>query len=174
MTTSQNGWPAIQHSDSKLLHKWVIPDTERYLLLRNGSAGFLLAHMALWFHEEVQHLDIHGQHWDEWGWAYRDIRDSNELSNHASGTAMDLNATLYPLGTTNMSRERRHLIEVREEFYHGCIRWGGDYSGRKDQQHFEINKALQQVEHTARSLLDSQRGERILKANPGQKHVILS
>ena len=57
MATSQNGFPALA-SDSPSLHKWIIPGTDRHFVARNGSAGFLLAHFALWFHECVEPLNV--------------------------------------------------------------------------------------------------------------------
>src|SRR5690606_34980535 len=34
----------------------------------------------------------------------------------------------------------------------GVVRWGGDYSGRKDEMHFEINANAARVAQVARSL----------------------
>ena len=56
MSTSQNGWPALS-SGSSLLRKFVVPGTNRHFVLRDGSAGFLLCHLILWFHEVVHKLD---------------------------------------------------------------------------------------------------------------------
>ena len=94
---SQNGFPvlATNHTTGPLprLRKWVIPGANRHVYLRDGSVGFLLVHFALWFHETISRLD-QGV-WDEWGWAVRNVRGSSTvISNHASGTAVDLNATL--------------------------------------------------------------------------------
>lgn len=174
MATSQNGWPALD-SGSPKLHKWVVPGTNRHFVLRNGSAGFLLCHFILWYHEKVHKLNEAGSVWDEWAYAYRPVRGSvSNLSNHSSGTAVDLNATKYPLGTMLMAAWRKVKIRARLKFYAGTIRWGGDYSGRKDEMHFEINKPMARCERRARRLMKTKRGKRILKANPGQKRVILS
>jgi hypothetical protein len=173
MSVSQNGWPVLA-SSSSLLHKWVIPGTGRHFVLRNGSAGFLLAHYILWHHERVE--AISGGVWDEWGYAYRPIRgQSSGYSNHASGTAADVNATHYPLGLVLMTATRAARIRVRlRRVLKGTIRWGGDYLNRKDQMHFEVNAPLSTCEALARQLMDTPRGRRILEANPGQRQVILS
>lgn len=173
MSTSQNGWQALQ-SNSSLLHKWVIPGANRYFVLRQGAAGFLLCHLILWYHETIHRLDEKGSVWDEWAYAFRDVRGADDLSNHASGTAVDLNATRYPLGTTNMLSWRKVKIRARMAFYGFCIRWGGSYEGRKDEMHFEINRSLSFCEKVARRLMDTPRGKRILQANPGQARVIRS
>ena len=174
MATSQNGWPALSSNSSKL-HKWQVPGTDRHFVLRNGSAGFILCHLILWFHEKVHKLNEAGSVWDEWAYAWRPIRgDEDDLSNHASGTAVDLNATRYPLGTMLMAAWRRTKIRMRLKMYRNCIRWGGDYRGRKDEMHFEINRSLELCEIVAKRLMKTKRGKRILASNSSQKAVVLS
>lgn len=174
MSTSQNGWVALA-PDSPRLHSWVIPGSKTKLRLRNGSAGFLLVHLALWFDQTVE--DIDGPVLDDWGYAYRPVRGySATLSNHSSGTAMDLNATKHVLGAENtFSRADERLIRQRvDNFFNDTIRWGGEYAGRKDEMHFEINADLAKCERVARRLISTPRGRRILAANPGQRSVVLS
>lgn len=175
MSTSQNGWPALS-SGSSLLHTWVIPGKheDTLLKLRHGSAGFLLCHLALCFDTKVEVLDE--PLLDDWGYAYRPVRGySTTLSNHSSGTAEDLNATDHPIGVENTFSdaevEQIHRFLAR---YDGCIRWGGDYRNRKDEMHFELDRQLAACERVARRLMDSKRGQIILRANPGQRAVILS
>lgn len=174
MSLSQNGWPALA-PDSPKLHSWVIPGSKTKLRLRNGSAGFLLVHLALWFDQRIE--DVDGPRLDDWGYAYRPVRGyTATLSNHSSGTAMDLNATKHVLSAENtFSRDDERLIRRRvDRFFDDCIRWGGEYQGRKDEMHFEINADLARCERMARRLMSTPRGRRILAANPGQRAVILS
>lgn len=179
MATSQNGWPALS-SDSSQLHLWSVPAGKhdsgvRKLKIRNGSAGFLLTHLVLWFDDVIE--DVEGGPLDDWGHAYRAVRGyDSTLSNHASGTAVDLNAPRHWLGAENtFSVEKERLILRRVNgFFDGAIRWGGEYSGRKDEMHFEIDCSLKYAEQIARDLLDTPRGRLILEANRGQKAVILS
>jgi hypothetical protein len=174
VAVSQNGWRGLP-TRSPLLHTWVIPGQSgtTKIRLRNGSAGFLLAHLALWFDDLVE--DLTEPVLDDWGYAYRPVRGYvNNLSNHASGTAIDLNATDHPLGKVGtFTTAETRAIRRRLAFYGGAIKWG-DYRGRRDEMHFEINAPLQAVEHQARRLLDSPRGARLLKHNPGQRAVVLS
>lgn len=174
MATSQNGYTAIARSDSPLLHRWKIPGTQRYFLMRRGAVGFVLAWWIHWYHHNIQRLNLKGQPWDEWAWAWRAIRGAEDLSNHASATAVDLNASIYPLGTTLMAAWRRAKIRRKLVMLRGCLRWGGDYEGRKDQMHFEANRGLKAFERLARRLMRTKRGKIILAANPGQKRIILS
>lgn len=174
MATSQNGWEAL-NSDSPRLYTWDIPDTHRSIRLRNGSAGFLLVHLAMWFDARVE--DVDGGVLDDWGYAYRPIRGyESGLSNHSSGTAMDLNATQHNLGAedTFTAEEELRIRRRVNDFFDGAIRWGGQYNGRKDEMHFEINCSLPAAEHVARRLMTSARGKRILEHNKSQREVILS
>jgi hypothetical protein len=180
VSTSQNGWPALSSTSDKL-HTWTIPggkEGSSRIRLRHGSAGFLLCHFAMWFDKRVEDLqdNYNDGDLDDWGYAYRAVRGySSTLSNHASGTALDLNATDHPLGVDKtFTPGEVILIHKRLNYYAGCIRWGGDYRGRKDEMHVEIDLPLQACERVARKLLDSPRGERLLEANPGQREVILS
>jgi hypothetical protein len=175
LATSQNHWPALPAGSDKL-YEWEIPARSGTftLLLRNGSAGFLLAHFALWFADVIE--PVMAKLLDDWGFAYRYVRGySATLSNHASGTAMDLNATSHPLGKTGTFKPWQVVkIRARLLIYRGCLRWGGDYLGRKDEMHTEINADLAACEKRARALMKTKRGLRILEANPTQKAVILS
>lgn len=180
-TVSANGWQVIDGStDGPLprLRKWVIPTpgapADRHLYMRDGSAGFLLAHLALWFHEKVERLDLGV--WDEWGYAPRPIRGGSTPSNHASGTAMDLNATRHPMGVPiarTFTAGQVKAIRRRLKVYGGRIDWGGDWT-RPDGMHFELSpgSTLAGVESRARQLIDTPRGERVLAANPGALVVI--
>lgn len=175
MSTSQNGWPVLEAGSPKL-HRWAIPcvNGTLYLTLRNGSAGFLLVHFLLWFSEVIE--DLTGAHpADDWGWAVRAIRGSSTVSNHASGTAADGNATEHPLGVrgTLTSKEKESIL-ARLRLYKGCLRHGAFYAGRVDEMHVEIDQDLATCEEVARQLMDTPRGKRILAANPGQRQLILS
>lgn len=137
MLASQNGYSA---NDVTRTVVWTIPGTTRQVRLRAGAEGYLLTDFASWFDANIEDID-EGQ-LDDWGYAERTIRgDSVTLSNHASGTAIDLNATRHPLGTfgTYSSGQELRIREVLETRYGGTIRSGIFYEGRKDPMHFEIN-----------------------------------
>lgn len=180
MSTSQNGWPVLA-ADSSKLRTIVVPalNGEFTIRVRGGSAGFLLAHWALWFAEYIE--KVLGKVLDDWGHAVRPVRGySTTMSNHASGTAIDLNSLRHQLGAVGTFRYFVHgrraevIIRARLLFYRGCLKWGGDYRGRKDEMHVEINRPLAACERNARRLMDTPRGKRILAANPGLREEILS
>lgn len=177
MTESQNGWRVL---DADQLRAWRIParkgDALHYphggpaviLPLAHRPAGFLLVHFALWFHERVESLTAQPQR-DEWGWAPRNIIGSSTISNHASGTAMDLNATRHPLGVPTMATftpRQVRAIRRRLRLYRGCLRWGGDFQTRPDAMHVEVNASKARVEAVARVLRHTPRGRRVTRLNP--------
>jgi hypothetical protein len=179
MATSQNGYPALASTSSRLRTiKIPARNGAVYLRMRGGAVGFLLAYLALWFSEKLEDLTAQGVK-DDWAYAYRPVRSSTDLSNHASGTAIDLNATWHPLGMvlTGIFRRRAARDLLNDFLAHklrGCIRWGGNYNGRKDEMHFEIVQNIVICERVAKRLMLTPRGQRILKANPGLKKEILS
>lgn len=178
---SQNGWPVLTGATDgphPRLRKAVVPGANRHLYLRDGSVAFLILHFALWWHERISRLD--GGVWDEWGWADRNVRGStNVISNHASGTAGDLDATQYPRGIAVALRFKPIqlvLIHRRLRLYGGALTWGGDFRRTPDGMHVEITEGhrLHHIENVARRLMTTPRGKRILAANPGLREVIES
>ncbi|SDN95676.1 peptidoglycan-binding protein [Geodermatophilus sp. DSM 45219] len=139
MVASQNGYSA---NDRTIVQSYAIGSSGRTrVTLRKGSTGAMLQHFANWFDAEVQ--DIDAGRLDDWGYAERNVRDSSDVSNHASGTAVDLNATRWPLGSRasiNLSAAQVAAVQTQLQLYEGCIRWGENYSGRTDPMHFEINR----------------------------------
>jgi hypothetical protein len=188
--TSANNWPVIFDGDTTgampRLRKWYVPagkgltKGERWFYLRDGAAGFVLLHFILWFHETIERLDTQ-KLWDEWGWAVRPVRGQTRgYSNHASGTAADVNATVHPRGVSIWRTFKTWQIKaihawVKSTKYSGVLTWGGDWS-TPDGMHIEIKEgvSLSKVERVARRLMLTPRGKRILEANPGAKKVILS
>lgn len=157
MATSQNGWPA---NNIGLTKSWKIPGTTRAVRLEAGDAGYLLVDFAAWFDKNVESID-EGE-LDDWGYAERPIRGSTTtLSNHASGTAIDLNATRHPLGVVNtFSVAQRNRIRAKLKEYDGVLRWGGDYKGRKDEMHVEINASKARVAAVAKALRNPPTGSK--------------
>lgn len=71
-----------------------------------------------------------------WGNSCRKIRNSNNWSNHAWGLAVDLNAPENPMGPrTGRIRKYPSVIALWKKY---GFYWGGDYSSRADDMHFEF------------------------------------
>lgn len=164
MRYSQNGWPVIERET--LTRSWVIPGADRTMKLADGAAGFVLAWWTLWFHDRVEPLSEGG--YDDWGWALRLIADSTTISNHASGTAVDLNSLKHPVGsaeTRTFTLEQIDRINRRLAFVQNVIRWGGNYSTTTDAMHFEINADPATVAAVCELLKLTPRGEALAAAN---------
>lgn len=143
---SQNGWSVISQS---YVRNWTIGG--RTLPVRRGAAGFVLAHWTWYFNFNIETLL---PTYDDWGWALRRIAGSNEWSNHASGTAVDLNADAHPQGRRDTFTPTYAAL-IRERLggkYDNLITWGGDYSTTVDEMHYEINGTYAQVKALADKL----------------------
>lgn len=129
--TSQNGWPEITSArDSRLV---AIPWVTGPVL--SGDVAVVLTHVAERFDAEVEPVDVASS----WGWAHRPVRAGTDLSNHASGTAIDLNATAHALGASGtFTDEQVAAIRAILADVAPAVRWGGDYPDRPDEMHFEI------------------------------------
>jgi hypothetical protein len=168
---SQNGWPVIQSESSLRLRMFHIPATTGavFLRLQNGHAGFVLAHYALWFAEEVETVFGGG---DDFGWSPRRIEGSDEWSNHASATAEDLNASKHPQGQHTFTAKMTDKVHARlalpiySTVEGPALRWGGDYHGTVDEMHVEVNVSASALDKTYAACLATPRGRRLRVANP--------
>jgi len=133
--TSPNGWPASEDKQAIGIQSFVIPGTKTKIACANAVAP-LLINFCKEFNELVEPIN-QGQ-LDDWGYAFRMTRSSDRvLSNHASGTAIDLNAIEHPLVKSNtFNKDQRNTINLLITKY--GLNWGGNYKKRKDDMHFEI------------------------------------
>lgn len=146
---SHNGWPASQDRNAIKIKSYRIPGT-RISFTCAAAVAPILVNFAKDFHERVEPIDKGKL--DDWGYAYRPIRGTTvHLSNHASGTAIDLNATKHPLGASGTFTKAQERT-IRELCRHYGLRWGGDYEVRKDEMHFEIHRNPEQVKDLIRDL----------------------
>ena len=134
--TSHNGWRASKDPDEITIKSYTVPGTKTRLRCAEAVAPLLIG-FAAEFHELIEPIDEGAV--DDWGYAFRQIRGSTDkLSNHASGTAIDLNAPKHALGLVGtFPPEKVPMIRALAKKY--GLRWGGDYLNRKDEMHFEID-----------------------------------
>ena len=170
MRTSQNGWPASKDPEEIQIISKRVPGTALKLRVAAPVAPLLIA-FARDFHKEIERIN-EGQ-LDDWGYAYRDIRGASTLSNHASGTAIDLNATQHPLGAENTFTDEQARTIRRLCRKYG-LRWGGDYRNRKDEMHFEIAMNAAQVANLIRTLRLEKDGDEEAKESDQDSEAISS
>jgi hypothetical protein len=135
METSYNGYPASKDPAEIKIKSYSVKGTDRKLRCAE-SVGPLLAAFAAEFHELIEPIDNGGL--DDWGYCFRMVRGTTDkLSNHSSGTAIDLNATRHALGKVGtFPAEKVPMIRALAKKY--GLKWGGDYVNRKDEMHFEV------------------------------------
>ena len=135
MQTSYNGWPASKDQAEIGIKAYKVEGTSLKLRCAEMAAP-LLINFAKEFNELIEPLE--GGALDDWGYCYRDVRGvPGKLSNHSSGTAIDLNASKHPLGKVGtFDAAKVPMIKALAKKY--GLTWGGDWA-RKDEMHFEIN-----------------------------------
>jgi len=133
--TSQNGWPASPRGSD-------IGIVTLSVNLRSGTKSVQVAsrvadvfrEMIEWWDENIEPVTQLG------GYNYREIRGyegSGTLSNHSSGTAIDINWDKHPLGSEGTFTTAQSAM-IRAKAATLGLRWGGDYKGRKDEHHLEV------------------------------------
>lgn len=140
--SSENGWSA---NDRSCIASYSLPGGK--VALRKGDVSVVLLWCAQRWHETVEPLVWPGI----WGYAERNIRgNATTLSNHASGSAVDLNAPRHPLGRRGTFSPAQ-VVAIRLILNHceGVVRWGGDYTSRPDEMHLEINAGSAAVRRVA-------------------------
>jgi len=119
--------------------------------------------VLLWFAKEFNaHVEpLH--HNDTGGFIIKGIEGGVSLSNHASGTAMDLRWNDHPLGARGTFGALQ-VATIRRllNLCGGVVRWGGDYHSRADEMHYEINAGPSRV----RALADRIRAGHMPDTNP--------
>ena len=131
---SYNGWPASKDVESIRIKSYAIKGSSIKLRCAYFAAPLLVA-FAESFNELIEPID--GGALDDWGYCYRDVRGvPGKLSNHSSGTAIDLNATKHPLGKAGtFPAEKVPMILALTKKY--SLIWGGTWT-RRDEMHFEV------------------------------------
>lgn len=135
--TSYNDFPVGTPGSTIGITSFPIPGSSVTLQLKGGDAGTILAYVARRFNAEVEPL-IRAQCG---GYEYRrNVNNPSVWSNHASGTAMDLNWSRHPNGAKGtFSAGQVAAIRRILSACNGTVYWGGDYRGTTDEMHFEIN-----------------------------------
>lgn len=136
MATAQNGWAASANKgDVNVNPNFNVNGILFPGGVKDGDVSKVLHYVASQFHARVEKLH---DGWC-WGYSYRPISGSASLSNHSAGCAIDVNAPNHPLGKAGtFSAAQVATIHTILNEVGGVVRWGGDYSGRKDEMHFEI------------------------------------
>ena len=142
MLTSYNGWPASKDQAEIGIKSYPVPGSTIKLRCAEKVAPLLVS-FAAEFHKLIEPIDQGAL--DDWGYCYRMVRGTTDkISNHSSGTAIDLNATKHPLAKVG-TFEANKVPMIRALAKKYGLTWGGDYKNRKDEMHFEIALSPEKV-----------------------------
>lgn len=141
---SYNGW-SVGTASMLSIKSYRVPGTSVYVTLRPVAAPILLW-IGSQVDQRVANIDVSAGHRtpDDWGYAYRYTRGAYSWSNHASGTAVDFNATqwprtLYRMTNAQVAECRQILAEVNHAAGKRIVDWGGNYRAAViDQMHWEL------------------------------------
>ena len=152
MSTSLNGWIVLKPTSS-MLRTGLVPLTTRKIRMHREVLPLFLA-LAFDYDEWINPIDRGPL--DDAGYCYRMSHGSDGWSNHASGSALDLNwskegaqrATNRAFWAKNDIR--LHTLQIKR-IYH-VVDWGGDWSAKFwDPMHWEIGHGVTRV-HIAQQI----------------------
>lgn len=136
MLTSYNGWLASKDQSEIGIKSYPVPGTTIKIRCAEKVAPLLVG-FAEEFNRLIEPIDAGGL--DDWGYCFRMVRGTTDkLSNHSSGTAIDLNSTRHALGKAG-TFELAKVPMIRALAKKYGLFWGGDYQNRVDEMHFEIS-----------------------------------
>jgi hypothetical protein len=139
---SYNGWTASKDQAEIGIKSYAIPGTNLKIRCAEAVAPLIVG-FCTEFNKLIEPID--GGQLDDWGYAFRMVRGSTDnLSNHASGTAIDINSRVHVLGKRGtFPAEKVPMLRALAKKY--GLFWGGDYKNRPDEMHFEINVSPKKV-----------------------------
>jgi len=157
--TSVNKWPASPNPAEIGIREFTVNLTSGPKTLQLAdAAGPALVAMIEWWDQNIEPVTQLGSY------NYREIRGyegTGKVSNHASGTAVDINWDKHPLGARGTIPAEK-LDGLRARARELQLRWGGDYSGRADEHHIEVNVPPALFQLTA--LVPAQKGVVVIGA----------
>jgi hypothetical protein len=147
MAVSGNGWPVDPNPANLGIETMTINGVG--FPVRGGEVRQLLEYVATQVSNRVERANAT---YGCWGYSYRmNVNSPGSWSNHASGTAIDYNATRHPNGVPTAATFTQAQIDEIHKILaevNGAVRWGGDYSGTPDAMHFEINVSPSELDVT--------------------------
>lgn len=134
MAHSENGFTVVRNDSPRLVTITVGQSPFRVRRFSRNAFSWLLAEL-----DKIESVDEVG--WDG-GFARRRIKNSTLWSNHASGTAIDWNASQHPRGGAQFAGWRAEQVRAIRQLLATpqgkCFKWGADFQTTKDAMHFEL------------------------------------
>lgn len=143
MATSYNGWSASPDRNAIGIVPLVVAGEPFSPGVRGGAVHTVLRYVAEQLNKRVEPIVRSDWHQaDDWGYAYRaNVNNPSQLSCHASGTAIDYNATRHPNGKrgTWTAAQKAEINKILAEV-NNVVR-----NLAHDEMHFEIAGNAAQV-----------------------------
>ncbi len=148
MATSYNGWTATQTGEG--IDRSFTAAGQKF---PGGVRAGSVATIFRWLIEKLNTIEPIVAGWN-WGYEYRaNVNNPSTLSCHSSGTAIDYNAPNHPNGGRGTwSADEVKAIRGWLAQLDGVVRWGYDFTGTKDEMHFEIIGDSASVDRVAAKL----------------------
>jgi len=144
MALTRLGWDVLDPGSNRLTSlSWITGK------VRAGDAHTILNELGRRFNSEVETIR---KDWS-WGYAKRPVRGASVASEHSAGVAVDFNAPAHGLGLsgTFSGAQVRAIHKILDDL-DGAVRWGGDYAGRKDEMHFELQGGVAKLAAVAKKI----------------------
>ena len=145
METSLNGWPAIKDAHDPNLVGIRIPGTSHTIHAAKGPHLVFAAFLADWNRLMPARLKLTDKQMVAC-WVYRQARSGAGLSNHASGTAVDV-----CWNTVLKADNQKHMTAIENQTLKQILGWyvtadghhiisNGEHWGRADGMHNELSQ----------------------------------
>lgn len=151
MPYSYNGWPASPNPDAIAINRRWEPIKGHDFPggIKSGDVETVMTYLVRQLDSRVEPIEEYPPG-DEWGYNYRaNVNNPGQLSCHASGTAIDYNATQHPnkVDYTWTQAQTREIHKILDELG-GVVKWLEGY----DEMHFEIRGSVGQVAMVAKKI----------------------
>ena len=151
MPSSYNGWPASSAPSTIGINRTWEPVKGHDFPggIKSGDVQTVFTYLVRQLHARVEPIQEYPAG-DEWGYNYRaNVNNPSQLSCHASGTAIDYNATQHPnkVDYTWTQAQTREIHKILDEL-DGVIKWLEGY----DEMHFEIRGSFAAVATVAKKI----------------------
>lgn len=140
--TTQRGWPVRQYGDADLTPLSYVRGG-----VLAGDVHTILDFLCRRYERLVEPI----VRTDSWGHSYRSVRGyASTWSEHSAGTAIDLNAPAHWIGLsgTFTDGQVRGIRQLLAECG-GVVVWGGDWTKRPDEMHFEVRNDPAEISRIA-------------------------
>lgn len=132
---TSNGWPVAASENDRRLTSFVVEGLGMSLTVAAGDAAVVLGYVVRRFHYEVAEIRLG----ELKGYRPAAPEAVAHRSNYFSGSALEIKADMYPLGTTGgfFPAEVAVIRDVLAQC-EGVVRWGADNIQNPQESHFEL------------------------------------